>query len=191
MKRLINVILMPAMIVMFSAGLLAQNKPKDSFGKIDKAEVVVRQLKPNHFAFELTWENDEKLAALTYPLIIKGKDFRMHYDSVSWKGRAEYFSVKSSRPIDSLQQVLVGFIYDLGQGNPPLTEAKGTVATLFFTADPGKVKKTVDVCEISVDTTFIPPSNVLYGVTPDGQHAIHPIYELVRIGANGQPTSCK
>jgi hypothetical protein len=191
MKRLLYSMFTLAIAIFFSANLLAQNKPKDSFGKVDKAEVVVKQVKPNHFSFELTWDNDEKLAAVTYPLIVKGKDFKMHYDSVSWRGRAEYFSVKSARPIDSLQQVLIGFIYSLGEGKVPLVEAKGTMATVYFTAEPTTAKKLVDVCDISVDTTFIPPSNVLHAVTPDGQYEIHPNFGVVRIGAGGQPTTCK
>jgi hypothetical protein len=191
MKRLLYSMFTLAIAILFSASLLAQNKAKDSFGKVDKAEVILKQVRPNHFSFELTWDNDQKLAAMTYPLIVKGKDFKMHYDSVSWKGRAEYFSVKSARPIDSLQQVLIGFIYDLGQGNTPLVEAKGTMATIYFTAEPNSAKKLADVCDISVDTTFIPPSNVLHAVTPDGQHEIHPNFGFVRIGAGGQPSTCK
>ena len=191
MRKQLYLVLLAVVIALYTITLWAQNKPKDSFGKIDKAEVVIKQVKPNHFALELTWDNDEKLAAFTYPLTVKGKDFKMHYDSVSWKGRCSYFAVKSVKPVDSLQQVLVGFFADLSGTNPPLPEAKGTVATLYFTADAGAAKKTVDVCDIAVDTTFIGPSSTLYGVTPDGQGAIHPAYGVVKLAPDGKPAPCK
>ena len=180
-----------SLVALYGVGLFGQNKPKDSFGKIDKAEVVVKQVKPNQFSFQLTWDNDEKLAAFSYPLIVKGKDFTMHYDSVSWKGRADYFAVKSVSPKDSIQQVLVGFFADLSGKNPPLAEGKGGLATLYFTANTGKAPRTVDVCDIMVDTVFIAPSNRLYGVTPDGLGEVHPIYNVVRQTAAGQMATCK
>jgi len=180
-----------ALIVLFAVTLLAENKPNDPYGKADKAEVIVRQVKPNHFVFELGWDNDEKLAAMTYPLIVKGKGFKMHYDSVSWKGRAEYFAVKSVLPIDSLQQVLVGLLADINGSTPPLGEGKGTLAKLYFTVDAG-AKKAVDICEIIVDTTTIGASNnTLYGVIPDGTGGIHPAYSVVKMSATGQPIPCK
>ena len=190
MKKQHFLIFASVLIVLFTVALLAQNKPKDPYGKADKAEVTVRQVKPNHFVFELGWDNDEKLAALTFPLIIRGKNFKMRYDSVSWKGRAEYFAVKSVHPVDSLQQVLVGLLADISGTTPPLSEGKGTLAKLYFTADPG-TKRAVDVCEIMVDTTSIGPSNTLYGVIPDGTGSIHPAYSVVKMSATGQLVPCK
>jgi hypothetical protein len=178
------------LIVLFAVTLLAQNKPNDPYGKADKAEVTVRQLKPNQFVFELGWENDQKLAAMAWPLIVKGKTFKMHYDSVSWKGRAEYFAVKSVHPVDSLQQVLIGFLADISGQTQPLDIGKGTIAKLYFTADAG-AKKTVDLCDVMVDTTYIQPSNTLSGVIPDGTGTIHPIYTVVKLSATGQPAPCK
>jgi hypothetical protein len=190
MKKQHFIIFASVLIVLFAVTLLAQNKPNDPYGKVDKAEVTVRQLTPNHFVFELGWDNDEKLAAVDFPLIVKGKNFKMHYDSVSWKGRAEGFAVKSVHPIDSLQQVNVGLLADINGSTPPLGEGKGTLAKLYFTADAG-AKKLVDICEIIVDTTFIQPSNTLYGVIPDGTGAVHPTYTVVKMSATGQPTPCK
>ena len=190
MSREYKLLITLLLAVAVTAAVLAQNKPKDSYGRVDKVDVSIRPLKGNQFAFELNWDNDEKLAALTFPLIVKGRDFKVHYDSVSWEGRAKYFSVKSVRPIDSLQKVLVGMVYDLGQGNPPLNEGKGTVATLYFTAD-GKGKAAPTVCDITVDTTFIGPSNVLYGVTMDGTGTVHPAYGVSRKDAAGLPAPCK
>jgi hypothetical protein len=190
MKKQHFLIIASALIALFAVALLAQNKPRDPYGKADKAEVIVRQMKPNHFVFELGWDNDEKLAALTFPLIIKGKNFKMHYDSVSWKGRVEYFAVKSVHPVDSLQQVLVGLLADINGSNPPLGEGKGTFAKLYFTAEPG-AKRTIDICEIIVDTTTIEPSNSLYAVIPDGTGSVHPTYSVVKMSATGQPAVCK
>ncbi|MCK4857321.1 MAG: hypothetical protein KAT58_05095 [candidate division Zixibacteria bacterium] len=192
MKRYLYLTCALLAVAAFSVPLLAEdkvNQPKDSFGRIDVAEVVVQQLKGSQFSLTLNWANDQELAALTYPLLVTGKNFRMHYDSISWVGRAEYFSVKSSRPIDSMQQVLVGFINDLGEGKPPLADSSGTVATLFFTAEVGKKK--VDICDIIVDTVFILPSNVLFAVTPGGKANVHPEYRLVRISTDGKPVKCK
>jgi hypothetical protein len=191
MKKQHLLIFASVLIVLFAVALLAQNKPVDPYGKADKAEVVVRQVKPNHFVFELGWENDEKLAAMTFPLIIKGKSFKMHYDSVSWKGRAEYFAVKSVHPVDSLQQVLVGLLADINGNNPPLIEGKGILAKLYFTAEPATKKAVIDVCEIMVDTTTVEPSNTLYAVIPDGTGTVHPSYTVVKMSAAGQPTTCK
>jgi hypothetical protein len=190
MKKQHFLIFASVLIVLFTVTLLAQNKPKDPYGKADKVEVTVRQVKPNHFVFELGWDNDEKLAAMTFPLIVKGKSFKMHYDSVSWKGRAEYFAVKSVHPVDSLQQVLIGLLADINGSNPPLAEGKTALAKLYFTVDPG-TKRAIDICEIMVDTTMIEPSNTLYGVITDGSGAIHPAYGVVRMSATGQPTTCK
>jgi hypothetical protein len=190
MKKQHFLIFASVLIVLFTVTLLAQNKPKDPYGKTDKAEVTVRQVKPNHFVFELGWDNDEKLAAMTFPLRIKGKNFKMHYDSVSWKGRAENFAVKSVHPVDSLQQVLVGLLADISGSTPPLGEGKGTLARLYFTAESGS-KRVIDVCEIMVDTTTIEPSNTLYGVIPDGTGAVHPAYSVVRLSTTGQPAPCK
>ena len=191
MKKQHFIVFTSVLIVLFTVTLLAQNKPKDPYGKADKAEVIVRQVKPNHFVFELGWDNDEKLAALTFPLIVKGKSFKMHYDSVSWKGRAEGFAVKSVLPIDSLQQVLVGLLADITGSTPPLGEGKGALAKLYFTVDSG-TKRAIDVCEIMVDTTTIGASNnTLYGVIPDGTGGIHPAYSVVRMSAAGQPILCK
>lgn len=187
MKRHIYVAFALMIVVVVSLSLFAGNKPNDAFGRIDDAFINVTQLSPNQFAFELAWKNDQKLAAFTYPLHITGKSFKMHYDSVSWNGRASYFAVRSAHPIDSMQQIVVGFVNDLGQGKPPLPESTGTVATVFFTAE---VKK-ANICDILVDTTFIPPSNVLYGVTPDGLGKVYPTYNVFRKGIDGKSVKCK
>lgn len=170
-----------------TVALLAQGKPRDSFGRVDKVDVNVWQVKPNHFAVDLNWENDQQLTAFAYPLIIRGKGFSMHYDSVTWSNRTEHFAVKSVRPIDSLQQVLVGFFATLDGSKPPLVEGKGKLATLYFTADG---KSAADVCNIMVDTTFIAPSNTLYGVTPEAQN-VQPAFSVTRAGADGKPVPCK
>lgn len=187
--RFVKVFLLATVaICVLSIALIAQNKPRDSYGRVDKAEVVVTQVKPNHFSLDLLWENDQKMAAFTYPLIVRGDGFTLHYDSVQWSPRISYFAVKSVRPIDSLQQVLVGFFADLDGTKEPLAEGKGSVATLYFTAA-GKGK--IDVCGVSIDSTFIGPSSTLYGVTPDAVGTIHPIFVVSKRGADGKPADCK
>lgn len=178
-----------AIIVCVSAMLIAQGKPRDPFGRVDKVDVVVSQVKANHYAVELNWENDQKLTAFAFPLVVRGKGFHMHYDSVKWSERTEYFAVKSVRPLDSLQQVLVGFFATLGDAKPPLTESKGRLATLFFTAE--GAKGATDVCAVTVDTTFIPPSNTLFGVTPDGSGNVLPAFSVSKTAADGKPAACK
>ncbi len=192
MRRLLYLLLVVLLVVAVSVSVLAQkdkNKPRDPFGHVDVAEVVIQQLGNNHFALQLNWNNDQELSALTYPLKVTGNGFPMHYDSVSWKGRAEYFSVKAVRPEDTLQQVVVGLVNDLGQGNPPLAKAGGTLATLYYTADAGK--KNVGVCDVVVDTIFISPSNVLYGVTPGATGEVHPEYKVTRLSSKGEAEECK
>lgn len=190
MKKVLYLALVTLLVVAFSFTLLAENKPKDPFGRVDLAEVVVQKVQGNQFSLVLNWTNDQELAALTYPLKVTGKDFQMHYDSVAWNGRAEYFSVKAVRPVDSLQQVVVGFVNDLGQGNPPLEKASGTMATLFYTADK-TVKKELSVCDVIIDTVYIAPSNVLYGVTPGATGEVHPEYKLTRLTPDGKAAECK
>jgi hypothetical protein len=177
-------------IAVFTISLLGQGKAKDAYGKPDRVDVTIKQIKPNQFTMELGWDNDEKLAAMAFPLTVKGNGFKMRYDSVSWKGRADYFAVKSVRPIDSTQQVLVGFLADINGKTPPMNEGKGTLATLFFTAVPG-AKKVAEVCDITTDTTFIPPSNTLSGVIPDGTGSIYPSFSVVKLSPSGQPAACK
>ncbi len=174
-------------ILVAAVALLAQGKPKDSFGRVDKVDVAVSQYKPGHFSVDLSWDNDQKLTAFAYPLIVRGNGFKMHYDSVTWTGRTEYFAVKSVRPIDSLQQVLVGLFATLDGSKPPLEEGKGKLATLYFTAD---AKSAIDVCNVLVDTTFIAPSNTLYGVTPEAQN-VQPAFSVMKSGPDGKAATCK
>lgn len=180
--KLIALFLLVAAVTLFAEG-----KPNDPFGRVDKADVSVVQLKSNQFAIELNWENDQKLTALAIPLFVRGNGFRMHYDSVAWTPRTDYFAVKSVRPLDSLQQVLVGLFATLDGSKQPLIEGKGKLATLFFTAD---AKSAIDVCNVQVDTTFIAPSNSLYGVTPDAEN-VQPAFGVSKMAAGGKPATCK
>lgn len=174
-------------LLVAAVALFAQGKPKDSFGRVDKVDVAISQFKPGHFSIDLNWENDEKLSAFAYPLVVRGNGFTMHYDSVSWTDRTDYFAVKSVRPIDSLQQVLVGFFATLDASKPPLAEGKGKLATLYFTAN---AKSAIDVCNVIVDTTFIAPSNSLYGVTPEVE-TVEPTFSVMKSGPDGKAATCK
>ena len=174
-------------ILVAAVALVAQGKPKDSFGRVDKADASIRQIKGNQFAIDLNWENDQQLTALAFPLLVRGNGFHMRYDSVAWTPRTDYFAVKSVRPLDSLQQVLVGLFATLDGSKPPLAEGKGKLATLFFTAN---AKSAIDGCNILIDTTFILPSNTLYGVTPDAQN-VEPAFSVSKIGIDGKAVTCK
>lgn len=185
-----GILLAAAVLVVLSVAVMGENKPKDSFGRVDKAEVVVKHLKENVYSLDLLWSNDQQMAAFTYPLIVRGKGFHMRYDSVAWSPRTSYFAVKSVKPIDSLQQVLVGFFADLDGTKEPLSIDEGSVATLFFTAE-GSSKAVSDPCGVMIDTTFIGPSSTLYGVTPDGTGMIHPAFEVTRLQSDGSAVSCK
>ena len=189
MKLVKGLLLAAAALLVLSVALMAENKPSDSYGRVDKAEVVVKHVKGDVFSLDLLWNNDQQLAAFTYPLIVRGKGFHMRYDSVSWSPRTSYFAVKSVKPMDSLQQVLVGFFADLDGTKEPLGIAEGSVATLYFTAE--GASKSGDPCGVMIDTTFISPSSTLYGVTPDGTGMIHPAFEVVRQDANGKAVTCK
>jgi hypothetical protein len=187
MNKAIALKLTTLLLLLATVALFAQNKPKDSFGRVDKADVSITQIKPNRFAIELNWDNDQKLAAMAIPLTVRGNGFRMHYDSVTWSTRTDYFAVKSVRPLDSLQQVLVGLFATLDSAKPPLVEGKGKLATLYFTSD---AKSAIDVCNVLVDTTFIAPSNSLYGVTPEAEN-VQPAFVVNKATPDGKPVTCK
>ncbi len=188
MKLVKGILFAAILLLALSVALIAENKPKDSYGRVDKADVVVQHIKGNTYSLDLLWDNDQQLAAFSYPLIVRGKGFHMRYDSVQWSPRTSYFAVKSVKPIDSLQQVLVGFFADLDGTKDPLAIDKGSVAKLFFTAEGGKAE---NPCGVMIDTTFIGPSSTLYGVTPDGTGMIHPAFEVIRETADGKVVSCK
>jgi hypothetical protein len=190
MKLVKGTLLAALALLVVSVAVTAQNKPSDAFGRIDKAEVVVKHVKADVFSLDLRWNNDQQLAAFTYPLIVRGKGFHMRYDSVSWSPRTSYFAVKSVMPIDSLQQVLIGFFADLDGTKEPLAIAEGSVATLYFTGE-GSSKSGSDPCGVIIDTTFIRPANTLSGVTPDGAGLIQPVFEVSRLSADGKAVSCK
>jgi hypothetical protein len=134
----------------------------DKFGKPDTCRIVVEQEKKDHKAMAtVTLFNDEKIAALTIPIRFGDGKTPIWCDSVSFKKtRVDFFQLKSAL-IDSLNQtILVGLIADLSGKVPPLEKGDGDIAYLYFT-----MKKGAKTGGITLDTTFIQPSNTLKLVT--------------------------
>jgi len=105
--------------------------------------------------------NDEKLAAMTVPLRFGKGKAPIYCDSVSFtKTRVDYFQLKSALIDTTNQTVLIGLIADLSGKVPALAEGKGDVAHLYFT-----LKKGAKRGGVTLDTTFVSPSNSLKLVT--------------------------
>ena len=135
---------------------------EDKFGKPDTCRITVEQAKKDHKAMAtVTLFNDEKLAAMTIPLRFGDGKTPIYCDSVSFtKTRVDYFQLKSAL-IDSVNQtVLIGLIADLSGKIPALSKGEGDVAYVYFT-----MKKGAKMGGVSIDTTFIKPSNTLKLVT--------------------------
>ncbi len=135
---------------------------EDNFGKPDTCRITVEQDKKDHKAMAtVTLFNDEKLAAMTIPLRFGDGKTPIYCDSVSFtKTRVDYFQLKSAL-IDTVNQtVLIGLIADLSGKTPALNPGQGNVAYVYFT-----LKKDAKMGGVSIDTTFIKPSNSLKLVT--------------------------
>jgi hypothetical protein len=150
------------------AGKTEQTKVRlpyqDKFGKPDTCRITVEQDEKDHNAMAtVTLFNDEKLAAMTIPLRFGDGKTPIYCDSVSFtKTRVDYFQLKSAL-IDSINQtVLIGLIADLSGKIPALAKGQGDVAYVYFT-----LKKGAKMKGVTIDTTFIKPSNTLKLVTED------------------------
>ena len=135
---------------------------EDNFGKPDTCRIIVEQDKKDHKAVAtVTLFNDEKLAAMTIPLRFGDSKTPIYCDSVSFtKTRVDYFQLKSAL-IDSVNQtVLIGLIADLSGKIPALNQGQGDIAYVYFTLKTG-----AKMGEVTIDTTFIKPSNTLKLVT--------------------------
>ena len=178
MKRSLIIFLVLFCFVLTSSVVIAQKKglptektpkkalPKvsyvDKFGKPDTCRIVVEQDKKGNRAMAtVTLFNDEKVAAMTVPLRFGDGKTPIYCDSVSFtKTRVDYFQLKSALIDSANQTVLIGLIADLSGKIPALDKGNGEVARVYFTWKKGAKAK-----GITLDTTFIRPSNVLKLVT--------------------------
>jgi hypothetical protein len=178
MKRSLIIFFVLFCFVLTSSVVLAQKKlmpsekttkkrlPKvsyvDKFGKPDTCSIEVKQdKKGNKAVATVTLFNDEKVAALTVPLRFGDGKTPIYCDSVSFaKTRVDYFQLKSALIDSANQTVLIGLIADLSGKVPALDKGTGEVAHVYFTW-----KKGAKAEAVTLDTTFIHPSNTLKLVT--------------------------
>lgn len=167
------------LIFMLGAILVADNTTatRPTADENNLCEVV---LKPtdikNHYLIELRLINDQPLAAIAFPLIIKAAKTEMMYDSISFaKTRAEFCAVKIPNADTAEQKFNLGILASM---TPPLKyidPGEGPIARLYFTSrDKTKLE------DIMIDTTFFPPSNHLMGVLPDAKTNISPAFRFIR-----------
>ena len=160
-----------------TSGLLAADKPLDKFGTPDKVTVEIAPLAAKgQWVAGVVLENDEALAAITVPLKFGERVGQFKLDSVRFDNtRVSYFALKTTNSHDTLNSVLVGLLYTLGDDRPPLPPGLGQVARLYFTQQ-GKIGG--PAMPPAIDSTFFLPYNTLELVTP-GAEPIKPIFETV------------
>lgn len=123
-----------------------------------------------HWEAAVDLVNPGPVAALTLPLRWGSGRSTLRIDSAEYRGlRTEYFALKTFRVDSTKQCVLIGLISDLGGNLPPLEPGEGTIVRLHFTT------RRVRDAAPEVDTTFIPPHNVLQLVSPDVR-SIRPVF---------------
>jgi hypothetical protein len=142
--------------------LLPRASYEDAFGKPDTCRIEVKQdQKGSRAMATVTLFNDEKVAAMTVPLRFGDGKTPIYCDSVSFtKTRVDYFQLKSALIDSTNQTLLIGLIADLSGKVPALDKGHGEVARVYFTWKEGAKAKGV-----TLDTTFIRPSNSLKLVT--------------------------
>lgn len=127
-----------------------------------RVSIEIERVDSLHWEAEVHLANPGPMAAMTLPFHWSGGPHGYRIDSASYKGlRTEYFALKTFL-VDSLKQtILIGLIYDLGMGYPPLESGDGPVTRLYFTS------RRRGLAALDLDTTFIPPHNTLQLVSPD------------------------
>jgi len=171
--------LIATLIACGAAGVAAENKPRDAFGKPDRIIVEIAPLSAKgQWAVGVLLENDEELAAITVPLRFGEFIGQFRLDSVLFtETRVTYFSLKITNSSDTLNTVLIGLLASLGDNRPPLEPGYGPVARLYFTEMKDKKKPPT---LLVIDSTFFPPYNTLELVTP-GAEPIQPTFETVQV----------
>lgn len=140
-------------VMLFVAGLVTANDENHP----DTLMIQSIELeKAGPVAMQISFVNDEELAALTIPLAIVGDGFQI--DSLSFAGsRVEYLKMRPVTIADDRQTVVFGAICMTEDYIPT---GKGLMATLFLSPTPDAKKS-----ECLVDTTTIGPASALFTKT--------------------------
>ncbi len=180
-KKNVSIILMVAMVFWLSAAVIYA----DTVGEKDKCSVVLKETaKPNHWAVEINFTNDEPLFGMVFPLHIWSDKGELTYDSTSFAGtRVEDFAVKI--PFQDTENykdtkglmINLGLIGSVGFESTELKPGSGPIAYHYITGTKG-----VTTESIVVDTTFIYPSNRIMGTMIDAKTRIKPTFEFKRAG---------
>jgi hypothetical protein len=155
-------------------------RPLDPHGKMDTVRIAIEPESHNRWQAVVYLTNDENLAAMTLPFRWGPGHGVYRIDSASYVNtRTSGFAVKTFYPDTLRETILIGLISDLGRGLPPLDPGSGPIARLFFSGvKPG-------ARPLTLDTTFLPPHNVLQLVTPDVA-SVYPIFKFEAITGPGR-----
>lgn len=152
-------------------------RPSDVYGQMDTIRVEIGPTADARWEVVVYLTNDENLAAMTLPFRWGPRHGFYRLDSASYaETRTERFAVKTFYPDTLKETILIGLISDIGKGLPPLGPGSGPIARLYFTNVKHAVKP------LSLDTTFIPPHNVLQMVVPDVA-SVYPVFEVKPVKA--------
>lgn len=158
----------------------------DAYGKPDACQVVLKETaKPNHWAVEINFTNDEAVFGLIFPLIISSSKGELSYDSTSFAGsRVDSFAVKipyedtSWTAKEASLRINLGMIGSISPSPIELHPGSGLIARHYISG-----AKDVTTESISVDTTFIGPSNRLLATMYDpDKGSIKPTFTFERAG---------
>jgi len=173
-------------ILMMSAVLVfgqEPDEPRDPVGDMDQCTVILKETaKPNHWVIEINLKNDEPLFGMTFPLMISSTAGNLSYDSTSFAGtRIENFAVKIPYE-DTLftnsgkgLKLNIGLIGSIGPVAYVLDPGEGTIARHYISGTKG-----VTTEAITVDSTFIGPSNTLRTTMLDSRTSVYPDFEFKR-----------
>jgi hypothetical protein len=174
----LSVLLGVLCLVFYSSSSFAQNDP---FGNVDTCRIVVSQdEKSNRVMASVTVFNDQKLAAMTLPLVYGTGKTPIKCDSIRFQNtRCELFDMKTDLKDTVNQTVLLGLVADMSGQKPPLEKGNGEVARLYFSLPSGAKFQ-----DFYIDTSWIKPFNVLKFVTPDAK-GIYPAFDNSRAMIKG------
>jgi len=154
MKRKANFIALIALICLTPVLSQAQI---DLFGVPDTLYADLSKIDAHNWKIDISYTNDEWVAALSIPLQLDGGDVRLVGDSAVYTGgRAESFDYKGFRADTAIQCVLMGLIANLGPNQKSLPPGKGRLVTVFVSSPDDK-----PINDMTVDTTFFRPNNHL------------------------------
>ncbi len=92
-----SALLMVALLVLFSANLMAQTG--DIYGAVDTVYAEPYKIDAKHWGINISMFNDEEIIAISVPVTFSAGNNRLVADSTIFTGgRAEAFRVKFARP---------------------------------------------------------------------------------------------